>query len=230
MRAEYCAWPICRRETSLQVTFCRRGSAPSPRTSISPMWLTSNSPTRVRTAMCSGTIPEYSTGMSQPPNSTMRAPMRRWAWFNAVLRSAAVGEANFSNLTQMKKRKSKLTHGGKSSQGNLWFGTRDSRLETRRIRAGQGPAIWGTGQRDAGAAAATTGRGRTDPSSPFAFSSTKRRQHVVSSRDETLARGLSSLEQNCFDALRGTLLLSIVKVPLGVQPDPSRRLSIRSVH
>ena len=35
------------------------------------MWLTSNSPARVRTAMCSSTMPEYSTGMSQPPNGTI---------------------------------------------------------------------------------------------------------------------------------------------------------------
>ena len=39
------------------------------------MWLTSNSPARVRTAWCSSMMPEYSTGMSQPPKGTMRAPM-----------------------------------------------------------------------------------------------------------------------------------------------------------
>ena len=43
-------------------------SASLPAISISPMWLTSNRPARSRTAMCSAVMPEYSTGMSQPPN------------------------------------------------------------------------------------------------------------------------------------------------------------------
>src|SRR5215212_2038094 len=38
------------------------------------MWETSNSPAAVRTAMCSAVMPEYSTGISQPPNGTIRAP------------------------------------------------------------------------------------------------------------------------------------------------------------
>src|SRR5882757_5462203 len=53
------------------------------------MWLTSNSPTPVRTAMCSAMRPEYSTGISQPPKSTILAPRRRWVALRAVLRSAA---------------------------------------------------------------------------------------------------------------------------------------------
>ena len=56
---------------------CTAASASLPATSISPMWLTSNSPARVRTAMCSSTMPEYSTGMSHPPNSTILAPRAR---------------------------------------------------------------------------------------------------------------------------------------------------------
>jgi hypothetical protein len=32
--------------------------------------------------------PEYSTGMSQPPKSTIFAPKRRWVALSAVLRSA----------------------------------------------------------------------------------------------------------------------------------------------
>ena len=52
------------------------------------MWLTSNSPARVRTAMCSSVIPEYSTGMSQPANSTMRAPLATCTACSGVLRSS----------------------------------------------------------------------------------------------------------------------------------------------
>src|SRR3954468_4684104 len=37
------------------------------------MWLTSNKPTPVRTAECSGMIPLYSTGIAHPPNGTIRA-------------------------------------------------------------------------------------------------------------------------------------------------------------
>jgi len=33
--------------------------------------LTSKTPARVLTAMCSATMPLYSSGMSQPPNGTM---------------------------------------------------------------------------------------------------------------------------------------------------------------
>src|SRR5688572_1645276 len=53
---------------------CTASSAPLPAISTSPMCETSNSPAAVRTAMCSAVMPEYSTGMSQPPNGTMRAP------------------------------------------------------------------------------------------------------------------------------------------------------------
>src|SRR6266699_2046522 len=49
----------------------------------------------VRTAMCSAMIPPpsdagYSTGMSQPLNSTIFAPIWRWTAFSAVLRMAGV--------------------------------------------------------------------------------------------------------------------------------------------
>src|SRR5215472_5223181 len=54
------------------------------------MWLTSKRPAAVRVAMCSATIPEYSTGMSQPPKFTILALRRRCTPFNAVLRSWAV--------------------------------------------------------------------------------------------------------------------------------------------
>ncbi len=55
----------------------RPRARPAPAISISPMWLTSNSPARVRTARCSSVMPEYSTGMSQPANSTIRPPLAR---------------------------------------------------------------------------------------------------------------------------------------------------------
>src|SRR4029078_211652 len=48
-----------------------------PRTSMSRSWLTPNTPPRSRTARCSSRTPEYSTGMSQPPKSTIFAPMLR---------------------------------------------------------------------------------------------------------------------------------------------------------
>jgi hypothetical protein len=37
-------------------------------------------------------MPEYSTGMSQPPNSTIRAPSERWRALSGVFfRMAAAG-------------------------------------------------------------------------------------------------------------------------------------------
>ena len=57
------------------------------------MWLTSKMPTPVRTAMCSAMMPPaegYSTGMSQPLNSTILAPIWRWTAFSAVLRTVGV--------------------------------------------------------------------------------------------------------------------------------------------
>ena len=72
--AEYCACPIFRRLASLHVRCCTVLSASLPAISISPMWLTSNTPARVRTARCSAVMPEYSTGMSQPAYGTIRAP------------------------------------------------------------------------------------------------------------------------------------------------------------
>src|ERR1700744_5188794 len=56
------------------------------------MWLTSNKPTPVRTAMCSAIkpppLPGYSTGMSQPPKSTILALRARWVTLRAVFLSA----------------------------------------------------------------------------------------------------------------------------------------------
>src|SRR5262245_12952293 len=53
------------------------------------MWLTSNRPARVRTAMCSSVLPEYSTGISQPAYGTMRAPDARCRACKGVVRRLA---------------------------------------------------------------------------------------------------------------------------------------------
>ena len=60
------------------------------------MWLTSNTPTLARTALCSATNPPvdgYSTGISQPPKSTILAPSARCTAFNGVLRSLTTAES-----------------------------------------------------------------------------------------------------------------------------------------
>src|ERR1022692_1086233 len=69
---------------------------------MSPMWLTSKMPTPVRTAMCSAMMPPpsdagYSTGMSQPLNSTIFAPIWRWTAFSAVLRTLVVMPAGVAS-------------------------------------------------------------------------------------------------------------------------------------
>src|ERR1035437_10479663 len=72
--------------------------APRPRKRISPMWLTSKRPTAMRTARCSAITPPpgpgYSTGISQPPKSTILAFRARWVALRAVfLSGAAMGAA-----------------------------------------------------------------------------------------------------------------------------------------
>ena len=69
---------------------CTAASASLPAISISPMWLTSNRPARVRTAMCSSAMPEYSTGMSQPLKGTILAPELRWRLLSGVFLRGAV--------------------------------------------------------------------------------------------------------------------------------------------
>src|SRR5579864_9075254 len=83
------------REASFIEMCCTAANACGPAKRMSPMWLTSKIPTPVRTAMCSLMIPQpidagYSTGMSQPLNSTIFAPIWRWTAFSAVLRMAGV--------------------------------------------------------------------------------------------------------------------------------------------
>src|SRR5579864_2452407 len=84
---------MARREASFMVMCWVASRASGPVMRISPMWLTSKMPTRVRTARCSAMRPPvagYSTGMSQPLNSTILAPMPRCTAFKAVLRMAGV--------------------------------------------------------------------------------------------------------------------------------------------
>src|SRR5512139_1491536 len=92
-RAEYCAWPSTSLATLFAVVRCRKAKAPSPSTSNWPMWETSKRPAAVRTALCSAMTPEYSTGMSHPPKSTILAPLSRWTALRGVLRSSAIGRA-----------------------------------------------------------------------------------------------------------------------------------------
>ena len=69
------------------------------------MWLTSKMPTPVRTAMCSAMMPPadgYSTGMSQPLNSTIFAPIWRWTAFSAVLRMAGVVASTADKKTSIR--------------------------------------------------------------------------------------------------------------------------------
>ena len=46
--------------TLLEVTFCRKANAFGPFTQNSPMWDTSNTPTKLQTVRCSSMMPEYS--------------------------------------------------------------------------------------------------------------------------------------------------------------------------
>src|ERR1700754_3539825 len=74
----YCALPAPMRRRSLVSAELTYSAAPAPRTSALPRWLTSNSPTVVRVAVCSLTVPAYDTGISQPENSAKLAPSSRW--------------------------------------------------------------------------------------------------------------------------------------------------------
>src|SRR2546423_3281996 len=63
----------------------KKSVAPTPDTRISPMCEISNRPAAFRTARCSSMMVEYCTGISQPPNSTSRAPSFWWAAKSGVL-------------------------------------------------------------------------------------------------------------------------------------------------
>src|SRR5580693_310994 len=97
--AEYWACPMASLDASFMERAWIAARDPGPRNWISPIWLTSKRPTPVRTAMCSAVMPEYSTGMSQPPKSTILAPSCRWTLLRAVLRraEAETGGADTAN-------------------------------------------------------------------------------------------------------------------------------------
>src|SRR5436190_18916683 len=79
------------------------------------MWLTSKRPAKVRTAWCSSIMPEYWTGISQPPKSTILAPRPRWTEFSGVVRSeGAVGMKIQANSTE----KGVSTNGGRGPGTN----------------------------------------------------------------------------------------------------------------
>src|SRR5260370_743767 len=82
--ALYCAWPWLHLERSLVTSRCAASSARGPSTVTSPMCETSKMPTRSRTAACSSSTPLYCTGISQPANSTIRAPAARCASYSGV--------------------------------------------------------------------------------------------------------------------------------------------------
>src|SRR5690349_8788889 len=62
------------------------------------MWLTSKRPARVRTARCSLDVPEYSTGMSQPPKGTILAPDARWRSFSGVFLSGTAVACSMESM------------------------------------------------------------------------------------------------------------------------------------
>ena len=93
------------REASFIEMCWTAASACGPASRISPMWLTSKIPTPVRTALCSAIMPPadgYSTGISQPLNSTILAPIWRWTEWSAVLRMAGVVASTAGNETSIK--------------------------------------------------------------------------------------------------------------------------------
>src|ERR1700683_5039450 len=121
---------------------------------MSPMWLTSNTPTLERTALCSATRPPvagYSTGISQPPKLTIFAPKRRCTAFSAVLRSSVMREVVTDSIpcaqaemhtnmrletrqrSEPRKQKAEVrggTHKRKASAGNIIEETRHGRTSS----------------------------------------------------------------------------------------------------
>ncbi len=59
--------------TELVNTFSSSASASGPPKLTRAMCEMSNSPAAARTALCSGPMPAYCTGISHPPNGTIRA-------------------------------------------------------------------------------------------------------------------------------------------------------------
>src|SRR5919112_4059571 len=71
----YCACPGAIRSRSAVRQRLTNAAAPGPVTDSLPRWLTSNTPTAVRTAVCSATVPAgYDSGIDQPPKAPSVAP------------------------------------------------------------------------------------------------------------------------------------------------------------
>src|SRR5579862_9321522 len=88
---EYCTWPGASLRTSLDVMKSMNATASGPVIMTSPMWLTSNTPHRPRTAWCSAVIPDgYARGISYPANGTILAPRATCRSYSAVRLSVVV--------------------------------------------------------------------------------------------------------------------------------------------
>jgi len=127
------------------VMCCTAASEPRPRNWISPMWLTSKSPTPVRTAMCSAIrpppAPGYSTGMSQPPKSTILAFRARCVALSAVFfSSAAAGVAGVVMEASRSACGTLFTIGSRRRSGQTRFLARGvGRLRCGRVGECSGP-------------------------------------------------------------------------------------------
>ncbi len=73
-------------------------ACPAPRSSSWPMCETSNTPACARTARCSGMMPSYCTGISQPAKGTIRAPAARWRSWSGVRRRASALASGSASL------------------------------------------------------------------------------------------------------------------------------------
>src|SRR5699024_11384265 len=86
----YWALPAATLRMSLVRQVLTNSAAPGPETRALPRWLTSKSPTAVRVAVCSATVPVYWSGMDQPPNGANVAPASTWRECSGPSRSSPV--------------------------------------------------------------------------------------------------------------------------------------------
>src|SRR5437588_7667802 len=93
-------------DASFEQSRLTKATESGPRTSISPMCDTPKRPARVRVRRCSSTVPAgYCTGMSHPPNSTMRPPRR----LCAAIRGVCFRVGAVTNGTRVLSSQSTLT-------------------------------------------------------------------------------------------------------------------------
>src|SRR4051812_24827201 len=102
--------------------------------SISPMWLTSNRPAALRTALCSSITPEYWTGISHPPKSTIRAPRALWTEFSGVARSEDAAGMKFQAISTEKGVSTNEDRGFAAEVGEGAQHTFDGRVRNREIQ------------------------------------------------------------------------------------------------